>query len=74
MPCTAPALLLAGRQDATVGYRDLGTILENYPRATFAVIDSAGHNLHIEQPDLFHALVGEWIHRVEISCSGPAGA
>lgn len=72
-PCTAPALLLAGRQDAGVGYRDLGDILENYPRATYAVLDSAGHHLQVEQDGLFNALVGEWLHRVKVSRSGPAG-
>lgn len=73
-PCAAPALLLAGRQDSGVGYRDLYAILENYPRATFAVLDSAGHHLQLEQAGLFGALVNEWLHRVEISRSGPAAA
>jgi pimeloyl-ACP methyl ester carboxylesterase len=59
-----PALILVGRQDAMVGYRDAWEILENYPRATYAVLDRAGHNLQIEQERLFNALVGEWIDRV----------
>jgi pimeloyl-ACP methyl ester carboxylesterase len=60
-----PALILTGRQDHFVGYRDSWTILENYPRATFAVLDRAGHGLHIEQVTLFNALVSEWLDRVE---------
>jgi pimeloyl-ACP methyl ester carboxylesterase len=63
-PFARPVVLLAGRQDHVVGYRDAWRILENYPRATFAVLDRAGHNLHIEQPQLFNALVGEWLDRV----------
>ncbi|MEL7975556.1 alpha/beta hydrolase [Isoptericola sp. F-RaC21] len=60
-----PTLFLLGRQDSSTGYRDAWRLLEHYPRATFAVLDRAGHNLQIEQPALFDALVGEWLDRVE---------
>jgi pimeloyl-ACP methyl ester carboxylesterase len=66
-----PTLILVGRQDAIVGYRDAWTIIESYPRATFAVLDRAGHNLPIEQERLFAALVEEWLDRVE-EASGPS--
>jgi pimeloyl-ACP methyl ester carboxylesterase len=59
-----PVLIVAGRQDTSVGYRDAWRIIENYPRATLAVLDSAGHNLQIEQAQLFTALVSEWLDRV----------
>jgi len=59
-----PTLFLMGRQDSCVGYKDAWNILDNYPRATFAVLDRAGHNLQIEQPELMHALVIEWLDRV----------
>ncbi len=59
-----PSLFLLGRQDASVGYRDAWKIIENYPRATFAVLDRAGHNLQIEQPELHASLVREWLLRV----------
>lgn len=62
-----PVLLLAGRQDHCVGYQDLWNIMEDYPRGSFAVLDMAGHNLQIEQPETFHSLVNEWIHRTEVS-------
>ena len=65
-----PALILVGRQDAIVGYRDTWQILEKYPRATFAVLDRAGHDLQIEQEGLFNALVSEWLDRVEESSAG----
>ncbi len=64
-PYSGPALFLLGRQDASVGYRDAWSILENYPRATFAVLDRAGHNLQIEQAGLFRTLVLEWLERVK---------
>ncbi|MEC2525802.1 alpha/beta hydrolase, partial [Bacillus thuringiensis] len=58
-----PVLLLTGRQDISVGYQNIIEIIEEYPRATLAVLDMAGHNLQIEQPELFESLVGEWIRR-----------
>ena len=66
-PFARPVVLLAGRQDHIAGYRDVWRILDNYPRGTFAVLDHAGHNLQIEQPQLFNALVGEWLDRVRES-------
>ncbi|MDU7027288.1 alpha/beta fold hydrolase [Robinsoniella peoriensis] len=60
-----PVLLLAGRQDNCVGYQDLWSIIEDYPRGTFAVLDMAGHNLQIEQSEIFNSLVKEWIQRTE---------
>ncbi len=62
-----PTLILAGRQDSMVGYADTWKILENYPRATLAILDRAGHNLQIEQEGLFNALVEEWLARVSES-------
>jgi pimeloyl-ACP methyl ester carboxylesterase len=64
-PFSKPVLMLTGRQDSDVGYRDQWKILENYPRGTFAVLDRAGHGLAIEQSALFTSLVGEWVARVE---------
>jgi pimeloyl-ACP methyl ester carboxylesterase len=64
VPYPQPALLLMGRQDASVGYRDHWKLLENYPHASFLILDKAGHNLEIEQPELFTALVKEWFSRV----------
>ncbi|MFE7508493.1 alpha/beta fold hydrolase [Promicromonospora sp. NPDC057488] len=60
-----PVLIVAGRQDSMTGYRDAWDVVESYPRATFAVLDRAGHALNIEQRGLFEALAGEWLDRVE---------
>jgi pimeloyl-ACP methyl ester carboxylesterase len=59
-----PTLILAGRQDATVGYAGSWRLLGHYPRATFAVLDRAGHALPHEQVGLLTALMGEWLDRV----------
>lgn len=61
---TRPTLVLCGRQDAVTGYEDLYDLLPHYPRATYAVLDVAGHNLQLEQPELLGALVREWLQRV----------
>jgi pimeloyl-ACP methyl ester carboxylesterase len=60
-----PVLIVAGRQDTTVGYRDAWEILESYPRATFAVLDRADHVWPVESPDLLEALVGDWLRRID---------
>ncbi|MEU3933282.1 alpha/beta hydrolase [Streptomyces sp. NPDC029044] len=70
-PFTRPALILAGRQDDSVGYLDQFDLLPHYPRATYVVLDTAGHNLQIEQPELFTALVSEWLDRI---ATEPAGS
>ncbi|HEY3274373.1 MAG TPA: alpha/beta hydrolase [Methanocella sp.] len=64
-PFEKPSLLLAGRQDATVGWADMLKIVDNYPRGTFAVLDRAGHGLEVEQQTVFECLVNEWLDRVE---------
>lgn len=60
-----PTLILAGRQDHLCGYRDAWDLLDNYPRATFAVLDRAGHFVNIEQDALCQSLMFEWLDRVE---------
>jgi pimeloyl-ACP methyl ester carboxylesterase len=60
-----PTLILTGRQDNVVGYQDAWDLVENFPRATFAVLDRASHFLSIEQNGLMKALINEWLDRVE---------
>ena len=65
-PFPRPALLVSGRQDAIAGYQDAWALLEKYPRATYAVLDRAGHPLE-EKTDLVKALINDWLDRVEES-------
>ncbi len=60
-----PTLILMGKQDSAVGYFDAWKLVEKYPRGTFAVLDRAGHNLPIEQEELFNCLINEWLDRIE---------
>lgn len=64
-PFGAPTLIVTARQDHLCGYRDAWDRLSNYPRATFAVLDRAGHFVNIEQDALCQVLMGEWLDRVE---------
>jgi pimeloyl-ACP methyl ester carboxylesterase len=59
-----PTLFLMGRQDSIVGYHDAWDIFEKYPRASFVILDQAGHILQIEKELLFNSLVHDWLNRV----------
>ena len=59
-----PTTFLTGRQDAVTGYADVLGLLENYPRATFAVLDCAGHLLQTESNVLFALHVHDWLRRI----------
>lgn len=63
-PFAGPSLIITGRQDAIVGYRDAWNILEKYPRATYVVLDRAGHPLE-EKEGLVNVLINDWLDRVE---------
>ena len=73
-PFPRPALLVAGLQDAVVGYRDAGRIAGNFARGTVAVLDGAGHALAIEQSRVLDALLQDWLRRVEAEPSSASTA
>ncbi|GAA1516045.1 alpha/beta hydrolase [Kribbella lupini] len=64
-----PTLILCGRQDSSTGYADQWALLPHYPRASYVVLDAAGHNLQLEQPALFAAHVQEWLRRVSLEAT-----
>lgn len=59
-----PILMIMGKQDSIVGYKDSWETLKDFPRATFAILDKSGHNLQIEQKKIFECLVIEWLERI----------
>lgn len=61
-----PTLVIAGRHDDNVGYRDSLRLMENYPRATYALLDRGTHGLPVDESEraLFAALVRDWVVRV----------
>jgi len=68
-PLQNPALIITGRQDHIVGYRDAWNILADYPRASYIVLDRMGHFMEESEP-LISALMNEWLDRVEESSKG----
>jgi pimeloyl-ACP methyl ester carboxylesterase len=69
-----PALVLTGKQDAVCGYLYAREFSEHLPRATYAVLDRAGHALQMEQEGLLHAHVRDWLGRVREGLGGPYSA
>jgi len=61
-----PACIVTGRQDHAAGYSYAYELLDRFPRATFAVLDCAGHNLQIDNELLFSQIIKDWIWRVEL--------
>ncbi|MGD0166992.1 MAG: alpha/beta hydrolase [Gaiellaceae bacterium] len=64
-PFPAPTLIVTGRFDQVCGYEDAYRVLGGFPRATYAVLDCAGHALPMERKGPFRALVDDWLERVE---------
>lgn len=67
---SGPSLVVTGRHDASVGFRDAWRLMSKLPRATFVVLDRAEHGLPIDQQELFAALVCDWLGRVEEAQAG----
>ncbi|OAV62506.1 alpha/beta fold hydrolase [Enteractinococcus helveticum] len=59
-----PSVIVAGRQDSTVGYIDALHLGQRYSKASIAVIDGAGHALLHEYPDLITAHIRHWLQRL----------
>lgn len=56
-----PVLVVAGRQDSSVGYAAALDLLDRHPRVTVAVVDGAGHALPHEQPAVLAGLLHPWL-------------
>jgi len=61
----APTLLLFGRQDAPFRCRTYWKLLDGFPRATYAILDAAGHTLWTDRNPLAAALVRDWLDRIQ---------
>ncbi|HEY3334291.1 MAG TPA: alpha/beta hydrolase [Candidatus Limnocylindrales bacterium] len=68
-PFAGPSLILTGRQDSACGYLDAWDLVDDLPRATFAVLDRAGHGVAAERQALFRALVDDWLDRMELEAA-----
>ncbi|SBW22277.1 hypothetical protein FDG2_2407 [Candidatus Protofrankia californiensis] len=60
-----PALLVTSRQDTVVGWLDQQRLLTDYSRLESVLLDSSGHNPHVDRPAMFEQCFREWLRRVE---------
>jgi pimeloyl-ACP methyl ester carboxylesterase len=60
-----PALIVTGREDTTTGYADAWSVLDDYPRATYAVLAGEGHDLPVESLPVYRALFADWLDRID---------
>ena len=60
-PCHIPCLIIAAKQDTEVGYKDQFDLMEKYTNVTYIAVEKAGHNLQIEQPEIFKSIVKSWL-------------
>ncbi len=60
-PFKKPTLILTAKYDTAVGYEAQFEWLSGYPMGTYLVIDGAGHNVHVDQPDVFTYTCAGWI-------------
>ncbi|MDR7071516.1 alpha/beta fold hydrolase [Fictibacillus barbaricus] len=65
-----PALIITGKQDTICSYKDTFILLDKFHRASFVVMDQAGHMLQIEKRELVQELVSEWLDRVNYEKEG----
>lgn len=56
-----PVMIIVGKCDTIVGYKEQFEWLDIYPHASFAVIDGAGHNMNIDRPELFEGFVSAFL-------------
>jgi pimeloyl-ACP methyl ester carboxylesterase len=64
-PFEGPACFFLGRQDRSVGWRDALRLAGRYPRASYLILDGAGHNAQIERPREFAAAFRSWLDACE---------
>ena len=58
---TAPTLCLAGELDKAAPARTMARMAETIPGARYAVVEDAGHILHMEQPAKFQAALRDFL-------------
>ena len=61
---TVPVRIVCARQDHVTGYEDQSLLLNRYPDARVSIIDAAGHNVHIDQPEAVQSALRSWVDEV----------
>lgn len=57
----APTLVLWGDRDRSYAWPQPEALWKNIPHASLAVVPGCAHNVHLEKPDLFNRLVGDFL-------------
>lgn len=58
---SASTLIVTGRHDSAVGFREQVALIDRYPRASYVVLANSGHALPHERPEVLAALLGDWL-------------
>lgn len=57
-----PVMILTAKHDTAVGFENQFEWINIFPHACYMVIDGAGHNVNIDQPEMFtHTVIG-WLN------------
>jgi hypothetical protein len=59
-----PACFFLGRQDSSVGWRDALRLADRYPRASYHIVDGAGHDRVIDRMNARFILCERWVHPI----------
>ncbi|HEX9863698.1 MAG TPA: alpha/beta hydrolase [Acidimicrobiia bacterium] len=70
----AATLIVTGRHDSVVGYREQVALIDRYPRASYVVLADGGHALPHERPEVLTALIGDWLASSMASVSEDANS
>lgn len=64
-PYNQPTLFILGRHDHICGYEDCYSLLPYFPKASFVILQDAGHMLAIEQREAVRFLTADWLKKLK---------
>ena len=50
---TKPVFIICGKHDTAVGYEEQVEWMKLYPNGSYLCIENAGHNIHVDNPEMF---------------------
>ena len=66
-----PVLLTSGRHDEATPVQ-VAAIAERIPQAEWVIFEESGHLSHVEEPDRYMAVLGDFLARADAAASGAA--
>ncbi len=58
---TCPTLIIWGDHDRSYAWHQIEQLWRTIPTANLAVVPGCAHAVHLEKPDIFNALVGDFL-------------